>query len=790
MTRLAWLIIFMLLYLSSFSQTLHLELTITDVIQNPIKGASVLLIFKTDSTKIIYGISDNDGKCKLEVRAGEYQMRVNTLGYKQQEQQLLIKESSKNFTIMMKESVYLLDNITISAQKSLMEQDDDKTIINPEQLAISSSSGYEVLEKIPGVIIDQNGKVYTGSTSPATIYINGRQQNIDPSELASLLKSLPPSSIERIEIIRTPSSKYEASGAGGILNIVLKKGFKIGMIRNVNAGMNKGRYENNFLGADLNTSNARRSFHFNMNYSKRNFYEKIETTRKFSQDSVLNQSTYNIFPTKTFFSGYGYGTQSGQKWEFSIDGTFSIEKNHNSTKNQNKIQKSNFIDSFRETIDSIKNTSTLAIINQGINVKYKIDTLGSELVSDISYNNILAYRGQSFSTRYFNPDDYISEGADIKSGKEQLSIKLDLTYKHRKITIETGAKSTWSNYISDATFFDSQQKIDPLRTNVYLYKDNINSLYVQSTKKLRWVTVKVGTRIEQTYMNGYEKKPVDSTYTVSLINLFPYLFISKNIIKIFGYQLRGYLIQRSSITRPSYDNLNPYLRVTNQYFYTIGNPGLKPQLTQNFELNISVDERPIFAIGRNYHRDFITSILYWQDQNYLYQTYDNIDKSEETYLRLLGAIPPTGAYFFVIGAQFNYNNYEGVLRGNDFKFSRGSWTLFTFHQWKVDKNSTITVNGFYRFKGQLQFYELGNFGNINLSINRYFFKGKLLATLTATDPLFINNYTLTIQQGPIRVESFRSTDTRRIGINLKYNFGSKKKEDKIKTLNFDNFDNQ
>ena len=104
-----------------------------------------------------------------------------------------------------------------------MRQEDDKTIVDPENLAASSTSGYEVLEKTPGLFVDQDGNIYLNSTTPATIYINGREQKMSTADIASLLKSLPPNSIASIEILRTPSAKYDASGGGGIVNIVLKK---------------------------------------------------------------------------------------------------------------------------------------------------------------------------------------------------------------------------------------------------------------------------------------------------------------------------------------------------------------------------------------------------------------------------------------------------------------------------------------------------------------------------------------------------------------------------------------
>ena len=177
-----------------------------------------------------------------------------------------------------------------------MRQEDDKTIIDPENLAASSTSGYEILEKTPGLFVDQDGNVYLNSTTPATIYINGREQKMSTADIASLLKSLPPNSIASIEILRTPSAKYDASGGGGIVNIVLKKGIKIGLTGSVNAGMNQGKYGTQYAGINLNNNNGAFSAYLNAQYTHKNTYDEIKTDRIFAPDSILRQDAITTYP--------------------------------------------------------------------------------------------------------------------------------------------------------------------------------------------------------------------------------------------------------------------------------------------------------------------------------------------------------------------------------------------------------------------------------------------------------------------------------------------------------------
>jgi iron complex outermembrane recepter protein len=118
------------------------------------------------------------------------------------------------------------------------------------------------------------------------------------------------------------------------------------------------------------------------------------------------------------------------------------------------------------------------------------------------------------------------------------------------------------------------------------------------------------------------------------------------------------------------------------------------------------------------------------------------------------------------------------MRENPLSFKKGSWSVFTYQTLKISGTSQITLNGFARFKGQQQFYELSPFGALNLSINQQFLKKKLIITLSGNDLFFTNNNNFTISQGSVSATGFRKSDTRRFGINARYNFGIRKKEEK------------
>lgn len=774
-----------------FAQSGTILINVREANQQPVIGATLRLTDRADTTRKLYAISDTAGKASFRVTAGRsYRLLVTSIGYKPLLHELL--NAADQLTLIMQSDNVQLQGVSVTAAKPLVRQEDDKTIVDPEPIAATSTSAYELLEKTPGLFLDPDGNVYLSSTTPATIYINGREQKMSAADIASLLKSLPPNSIARMEVLRTPSARYDASSSGGIVNVILKKGVNIGMTGSANAGLNQGRFGNQFVGLNLNYNQGRRSSYLNLNYTRRNTYEQIQTNRAFSTDSILRQNAYTTYPAQIFYTGYGLGFELSKKWDLNVDGRFSWNESNSSASNINQISQISTDRLLSDNLNQIDGSNRLLSVTQGVTAKYKIDTLGSELITDVSYNFMGNRGSQDFSTQYLRPESPRTSGdGDFDSQRNLLAVQVDLKYKLTKsITLETGTKVTWQQFNSRQDYFTwrSNQRVpDAGRTNAFDYRENINAAYAQISKSFGSFLLKGGVRFENTNMDGHQRVPVDTTFKINRTDLFPYVYLSRRVAKVAGFELRSYLVYRRSITRPAYDYLNPAARYVDQYLFDRGNPALRPQFTENYEVNISVEDRPLFAIGQNNTRDIFTNVVY-QDParpSIAYRTYDNLGVNKETYFRALAGVPPIKRYFFVVGAQYNYNEYSGIYENKPLNFKRGSWSFFTYHSLKIDTRSTFTLNGFIRTRGQLQFYELSNFGGLNMSLNRKFMKDKLMVTLTANDIFFTNYYQFTLQQGSVSADGFRRNDTRRFGLTLRYNFGLRKKEERTNMFNME-----
>ncbi len=759
----------------------------------PVPFSTVKVIPVNDSIHFLEKVTDTTGKTSFALMHDDkYTVTVTSINYAKFQKGITIKNDQPVFTFTLKDGAATLDEVVVKSTKPLMRQEDDKTIVDPENLVASSTSGYEVLEKTPGLFVDQDGNIYLNSTTPASIYINGREQKMSTADVASLLKSLPPNSIASIEILRTPSAKYDASGTGGIVNVVLKKGVKIGLTGSVNAGMNQGKYGTQYIGFNLNNNNGALSSYLNVQATQKNTYDEIKTDRTFARDSLLSQDAFTVYPGNTYYAGFGTSYQLKKKWEVSYDGRLSLSDDNNKSTNASSISKVSTGAIAVKNIADVNNRNNAFFLSQGLSSKLSIDSLGSEWTNDISYNYSPNNTKQNFTTNFFVPVVASNRGdGSLKTNLNFFSAQSNLLLKFPKsFLIETGLKTTITNFKNNTDYFlliNGSRTKDADRTSSYNYYENINAGYFQASKTLYGITLKAGTRVENTVMNGKQKIPTDTSFNINRTDFFPYVYLSRDLMKIMGYSLRAYLVYRRTISRPGYQLLNPSQRYIDPYLFETGNPNLRPQFTQNYEANISVDERPIFALGVNDTKDIFTNVVYQADtsRRTAYRTYDNLGNNKETYFRILGAIPPGGKYFIVAGAQYNHNFYLGLYEGKPLSYKRGSISFFTYQTFKLSASSQITLHGFARFNGQQQFYELTPFGSLNLGINKQLLKKKLIITLSGNDLFYTNNNNFTLSQGSISATGFRKSDTRRVSINVRYNFGIRKKEERNFLNNLD-----
>lgn len=768
--------------LNSLYAQVSLTVTVTDTKAKPVPFASVQVHPLGDSTRGSRQVADSNGVARLNVAEGTWQVSASSASFNPATRVFKVGQAAARVTLLL-EPGGTLSTVVVNAARPVMRQEDDKTIVEPENLAAASTNAYELIEKTPGIFLDQDGNVYLNSTTPATIYINGREQKMSTADIATMLKNLPPNSIARLEILRTPSARYDASGSGGIVNVVLRKGVKPGLTGSVNSIVSQGRYGSQSLGLSLNNNNGRTTTYLNVNVGHRGSYEEMRTRRYFRSDSILTQQSTTRYPANTAFVGYGLSFPAGRRWELSYDGRFSYSRSLTNSNNFSEISGALTGVKTGANEADVDNRGNNWNLNQGFSAKYKLDSAGSEWNTDVSYTWAPNRTEQQLaSTDYLPVVSQHASAGTIDNRLQFFSAQSNLLRKlPRRLSLEGGLKTTVVDFRNTTTYS---------RVNAFTYNENINAAYLQASKTFgKGIILKAGSRLENTNMNGHQLQPHDTSFALHRTDLFPYVYLSRDIMKIMGYQLRAYLVYRRTISRPAYEYLNPSPRVVDPYLYDTGNPSLRPQFTRNYEANVSVDERPIVAVGVNETKDIFTQVVYQQQagaadssRKVAYRTYDNLGTNHEFYLRALGAIPGK-KIFIVAGTQYNRNFYEGFYEGKPLSFRRGTWMIFTYQTYKFTPTTQLTVNGFWRMRGQAQFYELSSFGQVSVSLTQQLLKKKLAVTLTGNDLLYTNNNDFTLAQGSVQASGYRQSDTRRVTLNVRYQFGFRKKEER--ELNLD-----
>ena len=753
--------------------------------ENTSLPGAVVKLTKLSDSATQSNITNQTGIIRFDIKLNtRYGIAVSYLGFNTLSDTLTPRTDREKFEYKMSENAITIGAATVTAQRPLIRQEDDKMIIDPLPLINSSTNTLEMLEKTPGLYVDQDGNIYLSSTMAATIYINGNELKMGNDDIAVLLRSLPPNSVERIEVMRSPSTKFDASSSGGIINIVLKKGVKIGLTGSVNVGMNQGFYGNRFAGFNLNNSNGKSTLYLNVNYTHNDLREVTNNIRTLVQDTSLHQSVISRQQSEQAYIGYGISYDFNPKLSLSYDGRINASFPKSTQQNNNLVQNQDALLLFGDDTRT-NNKSNFLNIQQDLGITRKFDTVGSELETKLSYSYNSNVLSQNYLSDYTYPITETVQGDGTnQQQRHYMVLQSDLTYMFaHRIKLETGIKSSYQNYNSKSDYYIDQsgsEVSDPLRTNAFTYLENINCAYAQASKTFgKWFTLKTGVRMEHTYMSGHQTIPADTSFLVNRVDFFPYVYISRDLIKIFGVRLQGYLIYRRTITRPDYQSLNPYIKYVDDFLYETGNPALKPQFTDNYEFNVSFNDMPVLAFGQNYTHDIFSSVLYRDASrpSVDIRTYDNLGKNKETYFRFMFGIPPGKKYFFALGAQYNYSNYNGMYENQNFTFKRGSWRLFTFHSLNLFKQTKITLSGFMMINGQMNFYTMKNFGMLNLSLTQTLFKRKLSITLSARDLLKTMKTYFQFDQGPISITGDRYSDNQRFGINIRYTFGMKKKEE-------------
>ena len=709
----SYLSLFLFIYQFAYCQGFKLSGIVKSPDQQVIVGATVTLL-KPDNKLIKATFTDAEGTFEFEkIVADSCKISVSYVGFVTYlSEPFLPKNTIPLFAIQLSTSATNLQEVKVVAQKPFIERKIDRTIINVDALiGNAGTNALEVLEKAPGVTLDQNDVIKLKGNAGVMIFIDDKPTYLASADLASYLKSLPAGSIETIEIMTNPPAKYDAAGNAGVINIKLKKNIAKGFNGGINLAFGQGRY-----------GRTNNSFNFNYRINKLNFFSNISANRNDSyQDLTIWRQYYK--PTGEFNSAFtqnsyikmerssanlklGFDYYMLKKATMGVVLTGFRNPSARITNNNAQILDINNqiigkVEAFNPTKSMLKNGGA------NINYAYKFDSTGKELSVNLDYINYNSTINQTLTNTIFDSqnkfvsqtilDSYLPTDITIKTAKIDYSQPLKNGAK-----FEAGAKTSFIKTGNIADFVDVFA--DKIRTpnydfsNSFNYNENINAAYLNYSRDFKRLSLQLGLRFENTNITGYQLgniKTKDSTFVRNYDNVFP-TFYAQYQLDSTQTHILGFNFGRR-VERPNYQDMNPFSYPMDRFTYYGGNPFLQPTFSYNFELS------------HTYKNKFTTTFEYSLAKNIISETNEqrgtiyysrpgNFGEMQEFGMSINGAFQPYKWWTIQLYGLIQNRSYKAFLYGQNLNESRPFWMVMPTNQFKINESWSAELAGSYQSK--------------------------------------------------------------------------------------------
>ena len=751
---------------------------------NPALYSTVVLLNK-DSVQIKGVLSGEDGSFVLDkITPGDYFVQIRSVEFQTYTTNLISITPNYKITldtIQLATAINQLDEIVVKADKSLIEIHPDKMVYNVSASAnASGSSGLELLEKAPGITIDMDNNIILQGKSGVQIYINGRPSRLSGTDLANMLQGMRSDNIESIEIITNPSSKYEAEGTAGIINIIMKKNPDTGLNGNLVTSYSQGIYSRGSIGSTLNYNSEKLAFNTNVTVTESDYQDNfVEVSEQ--RGYVLDMKTNGLYNRRGYnFSG-GLDYYLNEKNSFTLDGRVFITKRNDISKNNTGIMDATSLIPVENLI--AKNIEEVPSENYMLNLNYSyVPGSTSNFSTDFSYGKYTDWGDSYQPNTYYdaNMDSVlrtINDQFDTYVFIDILSGKIDYEKKFDFLTFSTGAKYSYiktDNTLDFYNIIEEKPVFDVTRSNKFDYEEKVAAFYFMlNAKPTEKLTLNAGIRMENTNSLGVldsEISTLDDRVARSYNDFFPNFGISYNNQK--NSEISASIGRR--INRPNYQYLNPFESKMSELQSWKGNPFLQPNYVTNYVISYSYKQRLVISNTYSVTKDFFANIFVIVDNKASILTPRNMDKVINNGLSVTYPVKAFPWWKLSSFVNYNYETYEGDLQGTLIDLSIHTYSGRVQNMFKIPGDIDLEVTYSYYspwiWRGSVR---VKANQRLNVGIKKAFFNKMLLVQLTGNDILRTgSDYHYNSNYGGIITDGVRTFDNRRFGINLTYNFGN------------------
>ena len=788
-------LILLLVFNSARAQT-DLTGSVTDENHTALPGATVLLRQGKDSMVVYSTVSDSTGSFLFkQVKKGHYLLEVSYVTYTSFYQQL--SAPAEPLYIVLAPTGQNLKNVTVKGRKRkpTITVNAGKVNVNVESSPLlQSKSAYELVKNLPGVTITKDGEIKLKGKAGVTVMIDGEPVELGNAQLKNLLKSTPGNAIANVEVMNTPPSSMEASGNGGVINIVFKRKVQRGFNGSVTSGLGIGHYVKTDHGFTLSHGSEKWNINASYTFDLAKTWQRDSSFRPVGADAAQRIEQVQLNPEKSLshFAKLAIDRYLGDKNTLSLtlsyNGVTSPYTGNTATRFYGKgalpdsslLQQNNMRGKntdwegtlkFKRKIDDTRSFSTLFQLNRTeINDLEDFGILaagasGNPIRPFFRYRNLYPGTVNHYSLRADYTQDIMLQNQ--KAGKLEMGVKSSLADIHYHQRTEDLQNGSWQP--------------DAKRGNRFHYREGVHAAYASADLNVRKWELRGGLRLEYTDIKGDSASGSPLLVKQQYASLFPNVQAGYHFHKY--YKL--YLSYSRRIERPDYDKLNPAARYLDLYTIETGNPYLKPQFSDNIELG----QQFFSFIDLTATYSQVKDPLYFsfiQDANGPQAKYTTINAGRQHQLNVSLSFPIPGinrwenfqtVYFYT-------SSFNAVIDNQSYHESAATFGASTYNSIKLGGGVSLELNGWYEGGGLYGNFRYKPMGEASLGISKKFFADKLHASISFNDMFYTDRFrSLTINKGGVNGYTDSRTDSRMVKLSLSFHFGKKPGKPKDKEEN-------
>lgn len=751
----------------------------------PLASATVLLLSYPDTAFITGTATDMNGQFLiLNIKPDNYILSLSMIGYKKVNVPQQIEENSTVQTgdVLLEDDIRLLSEVRVTGKRSPFKVEPGKTTVNLSSALLSTDGNIlDALRKLPGVTVQNNGTVILNGKSGADVLIDGRVTYLSGENLVNYLRAIPAKSVENIELISQPSSKYDASGSSGIIHIQKKKMKEQGIHIAASSGLERGKHTRGSENLSLSIRCHKLNIHTDCSYNWGEDYIVLDVSGHY-----LNPVTSEpLALRKDFVSNIhrqykGHYIKTGIDYDLSdkiIAGSYFSFNRFNRSKNELTV--SDFFNNDKPRSDSALTALSTpdfsyTNITGGANILYRFAKSGKW---DASFDYQFFDQEDDHLLKSFFETRISPVKEEILSGKTKGDIKIyngqtNLSYSiSEKFGITAGLKSAFVNIGTGARYknlIEGNWLEDINHGSNFDYRENINAGYFQL--KTEWSSeflTQTGFRLENTYTKSHYSSAIrDTAFSKRYTHLFPNLMVqyqlSENHDLSLGYSRR--------IIRPDYRSMNPFVEVKDPFLYEQGNTELKPEIIDNMEISWLFKKRYSFNAFYSHRKNPISLSFLVEDSRVLIMP-RNLSVNNSFGLRIgLNSLKPFDWWTSHINGSLTCRQFDWTIPGKIYKNKAATPMIHISNQLALPCGWSGEANGFYSGKmieGQTTVKPLWT---ISLGVRKNLYNDRLSLYIYAQDIFHSGGPRVTVNSNYLYYTSGEKNDSRMLGISVSYQF--------------------